>query len=49
MDNLFDKYGGISLLTLAKGCIICSTSRFQVYGLSNRLQDSAFEALKTIP
>jgi hypothetical protein len=49
MDNLFDKYGGIdvkplkkieagiSLLTLAKGLITCSNSRFPSYCLSKRV------------
>ena len=46
MDNLFDKYGGISLLTLAKGFITCSTSRFPVYGLSNRVTKLGVRCLK---
>ncbi len=58
MDNLFDKYGGIdvkplkkieagiSLLTLAKGHIICSTSHVPVYGLSNRVTKLGVRYLK---
>ena len=58
MDNLFDKYSGInvqlpekikagiSLLTLAKGHIICSTSHVPVYGLSNRVTKLSVRCLK---
>lgn len=58
MDNLFDKCGGIdvqlpekieagiSLVTLAKGLITCSNSRFPSYGLSNRVTKHGVRCLK---